>query len=119
MNPISPSRDDSATIACPVCERPFVPLGRRLYCSEACKHTAYRRRHQAGIGTVVVSSPRPRRPITVYECPSCGARALGEQRCGECGSFMSRVGLGGLCPHCDDPVSVSDLFDGEVNAEGG
>jgi len=27
---------------------------------------------------------------------------------------MARVGLGGHCPHCDEPVAVEDLIAGEV-----
>lgn len=27
---------------------------------------------------------------------------------------MARVGLGGRCPHCDEPVAVADLIAGEV-----
>jgi len=30
---------------------------------------------------------------------------------------MRRVGLGGSCPNCDEPVSVTDLFDEEVMPE--
>ena len=51
---------------------------------------------------------------TVYECPSCGVRYLGEQRCPDCRLFCRRIGPGGLCPHCDEPVAVADLIaDGE------
>jgi len=38
-------------------------------------------------------------------------RYLGEQRCPDCGVFCSRIGLGGACPHCGDPVAVADLID--------
>jgi hypothetical protein len=48
--------------------------------------------------------------MTVYECDACGVRAIGEQRCGECSSFMRRVGIGGACPHCDEPVTVAELI---------
>jgi hypothetical protein len=30
---------------------------------------------------------------------------------------MRRVGLGGCCPYCEEPVSVTDLFDEEVMPE--
>jgi hypothetical protein len=49
--------------------------------------------------------------MTVYECGSCGTRALGYQRCDECNSFMRAVGIGGNCPACDAPISVSELMD--------
>jgi hypothetical protein len=58
------------------------------------------------------SSPaRAPRAATVYECPSCQARYLGAQRCDDCQLFCRRVGPGGLCPHCDEPVAVGDLID--------
>ena len=60
------------------------------------------------------ASCRPRRPITVYECDGCGARAVGQQRCEDCGTFMRKLGLGGPCPHCDEPVAVVELLDQEV-----
>jgi hypothetical protein len=63
---------------------------------------------------MIVPPARPRRPVTVYACPSCEARYLGEQRCGDCGVFCHRVGLGGACPHCDEPVAVADLIAEEV-----
>ena len=64
---------------------------------------------------VVAPAPgRPRRPDTVYECDSCGARTLGDQRCDTCGTFMRRVGLGGLCIHCDEPIAVNDLLPSDL-----
>ncbi|MEP6562662.1 MAG: hypothetical protein ABJD68_16505, partial [Nakamurella sp.] len=54
---------------------------------------------------------RPRREITIYECPDCGERLLGEQRCPDCGTFTRRVGIGGCCPSCMEPVAVIDLID--------
>lgn len=56
------------------------------------------------------------REHTVYECPDCGERLLGEQRCEDCGRFARRVGAGGHCPHCDELVAVTDLLDHEVAA---
>jgi hypothetical protein len=96
-------------MACPICQRSFAPSGRRRFCSDACRSIAYRRRRDAGRPAVVVPAARPRRPITVYECDGCGGRALGEQRCEPCGIFMRRVGIGGCCPACDEPVAVSEL----------
>jgi hypothetical protein len=46
----------------------------------------------------------------VYECPVCGARFLGEQRCPDCNVFCRRLGPGGPCPHCDEPVALADLL---------
>ena len=110
----SPSRDDPGTTTCPVCRRCYTPVGRQLYCSTACRKTAFRRRHQHLGPAVTVPAARPRREITVYECPDCGDRYLGEQRCESCGTFARRVGIGGACPNCDGPVAISDLLDQAV-----
>ena len=113
--PEIPLRHDAVTIPCPSCGQPFTPTGKRRYCTDACKAAAYRRRHHAAIAPVVLPRARPRKPVTVYECDTCGTRALGEQRCDDCGTFMRRVGLGGHCPHCDEPVAITDLLDEEVS----
>ncbi len=113
--PEPPSRDAPATATCPVCRGFFVPSATKRYCSPACRTTAWRRRHQApALPIAVVPAPRPLRPLTVYECETCGTRSVGEQRCEGCGTFMRRVGLGGRCPHCDEAVAVADLLDEEV-----
>lgn len=112
----TPWRDDAATTACPVCGRYFRPSGRAVYCSEGCRKTAWRRRHQLLPTPVVVPAGVPRRPLSVYECPTCDTRAVGEQRCGDCGGFMTRVGWGGLCPHCGEAVAVEDVLDASLLA---
>jgi hypothetical protein len=101
-------------MTCPVCQRSFAPAGRQKFCSDACRAAAYRRRRDAGKPAVELPSGRPRRPITVYECDSCGARSVGEQYCQDCRTFMRRVGLGGLCPECNAAVAVTDLFGDEA-----
>jgi hypothetical protein len=60
---------------------------------------------------VVVPARMVRRPVTVYECDGCGARSLGSQYCEECRTFMRRVGFGGCCPACDEPVAIDDLLE--------
>lgn len=107
----SPSRDDDATIPCPVCGSAFVVTGRRRYCSDGCRRTAWARRRSTPAPLVVVTPAGSRRPHTVYECDDCGGRALGEQRCEDCGVFMRRVGLGGCCPSCDEPVAAGELIE--------
>jgi len=88
---------------CPVCDSP-VGSTRARFCSGRCRVAAFRLRRQ---------QPRPvlrvAKHATVYECPSCGRRLLGEQRCDACNVFARRVGVGGPCPHCDEPVAVFDL----------
>ena len=108
-----PSRHDGVTMGCPVCGRPFTPAGRRRYCSDACRAAAYRRRHALARPVVVPAGTR-RAPMTVYACDGCGARAVGEQRCAECSTFMGRVGIGGACPCCDEPITVAELTGLEV-----
>lgn len=107
MDPLRPLRNDGLTILCPVCELPFVPRGRQRVCSAACRQTVWRRRHPAALAPLPDRTPQP---MTVYECPSCEARYLGAQRCPDCGVFCRRVGPGGLCPRCDEPVAVADLL---------
>jgi len=112
--PEIPLRHDAVTIPCPSCGRPFTPAGKRRYCTDACKAAAYRRRRQHVITPVVLPRARPPKPVTVYECDTCGTRAVGEQRCDDCGTFMRRIGTGGHCPHCDEPITITDLVDEEV-----
>jgi hypothetical protein len=107
--PTRPSRDDGVTIACPVCGRRFVPVGRQRVCSAACRQAAYRYRQQASVPPLILPPRRSRREGTVYECPTCQMRYLGTQRCPEGGVFCQRVGPGGPCPHCEEPVAVADL----------
>ena len=51
---------------------------------------------------------------TVYECPDCGERLLGERRCDDCGRFCRALGLGGTCPDCDAVILLGDLLAEEV-----
>ncbi len=55
------------------------------------------------------SRPNITGPGTIYECPECETRYLNERRCPDCGLFTRRVGNGGNCPHCDEPIAISDL----------
>jgi len=55
-------------------------------------------------------SAHPRQATTIYECHSCGTRALGEQYCQDCRTFTRRVGPGGPCPHCDELVALQDII---------
>ncbi len=90
---------------CPMCASPL-PGPRARFCSSACRQRAYRRRSLA-------PPPLPRRlprEVIVYQCPECEERYLGEQHCGSCNLWCRRLGPGGECPHCDQPVSITDLM---------
>ena len=81
-------RDGSVTDrrACASCGR-ALPLAdpRRRYCSAACRSRAHRRRQAAALPEAALA----RRPMaeTVYECPACEGRLLGERRCSDCNLF--------------------------------
>jgi hypothetical protein len=107
MAPRNESRNDTA--ACPACGQPFTRAGRRRWCSAACRQAAWRHRHPAP--PAALPPPRhPARDTTIYQCPDCQERYLGQQRCDDCGTFCHRIGPGGPCPHCDEPVATSDLI---------
>jgi hypothetical protein len=110
----APSRNDGATIVCPRCERAFQPVGRQRVCSPACRQALWRRQHATARPAIPSRSPRT---TTVYCCPECQARYLGQQRCEDCGVFCRRLGPGGLCPHCDEPVTLQDLLPGLEGGE--
>lgn len=97
-------RDDTATTVCPVCADPFEPEGRQRFCPTGCRQTAWRRHRSAPAQPVVARSD------TVYVCPSCDTRYLAQQRCDECNTWCRRLGPGGLCPCCDEPIAVADLL---------
>ena len=76
--PVTGVRNDTATTVCGQCGADFTAVGRRRWCSDACRQSAWRRRRAA---------PRPTQPAkidTVYECPQCQTRYLGTQRCDDC-----------------------------------
>jgi hypothetical protein len=113
-----PSSDDVVTMGagrrCPLCGRGFSPRGRQLWCSAACRQAAFRRRHfdrlPPNLGQQIKRLRQ--RSTTVYLCSGCGAQYVGEQRCPDCNIFCERVGLGGECPHCSEPVLLADLVPG-------
>lgn len=102
--------------ACPVCAAPR-PSPRARYCSEACKQRAYRLRQVGATVPVPTAQARELKRLlalvahTVYECPTCGERYLGTQRCPDCQHFCRALGLGGACPHCDQVLLSSELLD--------
>jgi hypothetical protein len=106
--PDTTSRNDGITIACLVCQRAVPRVGRRRFCSDACRQAAWRARQP--VPPVLPVPHRSPRPATIYECPTCETRFLGEQYCPDCHTFCRRVGPGGACPHCSEPVAVNDLL---------
>ena len=94
---------------CPICDVLFTSR-RARYCSGACRMKALRRRRYFAAQPPAAPAPvgQPEwQPI--YECADCGRRMLGDHRCPDCNHFGRRLGLGGLCPHCDQPVVLTDL----------
>ncbi len=110
-----PWRDDDRDDAtqCPSCLRPFTRQGRQTYCTAACRQKAYRQRQL--IIEIRAASPTPpqrhRRDMSVYQCPECEQVFLGEQWCPDCQRPCQRLGLGGSCPHCAEPVTVDQLLE--------
>lgn len=110
------SRDGSAAGHCVICGQP-VPRRQARYCSRACQQRAYRLRHDPATTfdeTAARRDLRRRRALTaqtIYECPACEERYLGERRCPDCNRFCRALGLGGQCPTCDDLLLLGDLLD--------
>jgi hypothetical protein len=48
-------------------------------------------------------------PGSFYECPDCETRHLNQRRCPDCQLFCRRIDTGGYCPHCDEPVAITEL----------
>jgi len=115
-----PSREPSRTVTssrtCLICGAALSPTQQR-YCTRACQQQAYRLRHRQPVRLDVAllrTELKRRRQLaehTVYECPSCDMRSVGEQRCGECNTFGRTLGLGGHCPDCDSVLLLNDLLE--------
>ena len=118
----TPCRDDTATTTpperCPICQNTFQRIGRQRFCSDACRKTAWRRRHLAPAPAPPVAPVGKRqRDVTIYACPDCETRYFAQQWCPDCNRPCRRIGLGGLCPNCDEPVTVNDLFHPDTPTE--
>lgn len=102
---------------CPVCERRFRPAGRGRFCSPSCRQRAFRLRqpqpNRVTLGQLTDRLRRAQRIVarTVYECPSCQERLLGERRCPDCNLMCRKLGLGGECRGCSDIVTIGELLD--------
>jgi hypothetical protein len=101
---------------CRACGAPL-RSARAAYCSPGCTQRAYRLRQVAPPADDATARPtdlkRRQRLVaqTIYECPTCGERYLGERRCPDCNRFCRA--LGGTCPHCEEPILVAELLGGE------
>lgn len=117
-----PSRTASSSSTCLVCGAGLSTRQQR-YCTRACQQHAYRARHQQPVPLDLLrlrtglQQQRKLLAHTVYECPSCETRALGEQRCAECNTFTRRIGLGGNCPECDAVIVLAELIDGILHLQ--
>jgi hypothetical protein len=98
------------TTTCPVCGTGFTPTRRQRFRRPACRQTAYRRSHQPTTTPTLVPAIRSRRDFTIYQCNRCEQRYLADQWCHDCNQPCIRIGPGGPCPHCDEPVAVADLL---------
>ena len=117
------TRNDSrCLVTCPLCGVRFEPSGRSRYCTPRCRQRAHRFRHRptdrATLADLTAALQRERRLVehTVYECPVCQERFLGERRCGDCNRMCRKVGLGGRCSGCDDILTIADLLGLELRA---
>jgi len=100
---------------CAVCGA-GLPSTRATYCSVACKQLAFRRRHQRPVSSEVaivqqqLEHQRQRVAHTIYECPRCLERYVGERRCSECQLYCKALGLGGQCEECDHIMLLTELL---------
>ncbi len=104
----TPPRNEAVT-PCGQCGTAFTPVGRQAWCSPACRVAAWRRRHHTAAPSPPLPPKGQRRAMTVYACPTCDARALGEQYCHDCNTFMHGIGIGGTCPACSEHISFDEL----------
>ncbi len=110
----TPWRNDNVTTSaglarCPVCGAAFTPVRRQRYCTPACRQTAFRRRQPAP-PVPDLPAGTPRRQASICQCGGCDARYAGEQWCHDCNRPCRRVGYGGACPYCDEPVCAQELL---------
>ena len=110
MNTQSPSSDVSVTApGCAACGGPL-PAGRsRRFCSSACRQAAFRRRHQSAAAQNPLQPRRSRLEGTIYQRPECETRYLSEQWCPDCSRPCQRLGAGGICPCCEEVITVEEL----------
>ena len=96
---------------CLACTGPL-PAGRvRRYCSDRCRQAGWRRRNQTQASSATtLPEPTSRRTGTIYVCPECDTRYLGQNRCADCNTFCQRLGPGGTCHGCDELITMEELM---------
>ena len=111
------TRDDSRPLAtCLACGGQFHPLGRARFCQPSCRQNAYRLRHcQVDRTTLTAVTQRLRQQHrlvhqTIYECPACQTRLLGQRRCSDCNLMCRKLGVGGECHGCGELMTLADLL---------
>ncbi len=111
--PPTPLRNVSVTATrptCLACAAPLPPGRPRQYCNDRCRQTGWRRRNKTRPEPPPLPPATSRRTGTVYLCPECDTRYLGEQHCGDCNTFCLRLGPGGASPCCEELITVEELL---------
>jgi ribosomal protein L32 len=101
---------------CPMCGDTFPIDGRSIYCTPVCRQRAFRLRNRSENRqtlTALATTLRRQQRLTaqtVYECPACSERFLGQRRCDDCNLWCRKVGLGGECSNCAEILTIADLL---------
>ncbi len=71
------------------------------------------RAHRARTRDTPPAAAFARRPRaqTIYQCPECEERLIGEQRCEVCNTFYRRLGPGAERPCCGELIAIAELID--------
>jgi hypothetical protein len=111
-SPQTPMRDGwrDGQRGCVVCGAALASP-RARYCSRAHPQRAFRLRHRAELPDLqqLRQELQRRRVVvahTVYECPSCGERLVGERRCPNCNRFGRAIGPGWSLPRMRHAAAV-------------
>ena len=114
--PENPTSDGYVTpTSCAICGKPLHGRADQRYCSHPCRQAAHRRRTSPPIQPPPL--PDARRGVrehTIYECGDCGQRLAGQQWCPDCQRPCKRIGPGGTCPSCGDPITITELIEAPI-----